>query len=423
MPKRGKIAGGISRRKFFHQSGLAIPSALVGASCDHAGYRKKDSPTQVNQAESWSRLEPWIEIDYENFGYNLNTIRRLSSVPVMAVIKAEAYGHGLINTAKYLESRNVRALMVGKLSEGIRLRKAGIGTPILNFGPFDKGDAETLVADGISQSVFTDAAAELALAAERSGKKAGVHIHIDTGMGRSGIPYPSALPFLKKISSYPSLRIEGISTTLTEDGEFDSVQIRRFLAISGEAEELGLKLGFRHAASSGGLMTMASAYLDMVRPGIALYGYYPFDASQEEDRLGLKPVLSLKSRVHAVKTLRAGESVSYHRAYKATKKERIALITLGYSDGYPPQAAARAHVLIRGQRFPVIGGITANHTEVLLGDNTSAAPGDEVVFIGQQGTEKISAYQVAKWGDTSVYKVLIGLNPLLPRRPGSEPSG
>ena len=208
---------------------------------------------------------------------------------------------------------------------------------------------------------------------------------------------------------------------MTEDPEFDSAQIKRFLSLSKEAERLGIKLGFKHAASSGGLMTKPDAYLDMVRPGIMLYGYYPSDTTQEEDRLGLMPVLSLKSRVHAVKTLRSGESVSYHRAYKAKKKERIALITLGYSDGYPPQVADRAHVLIRGRSFPVIGGVTSNHTEVLLGDNLSVEQGDEVVFIGRQRNENISAYQVAKWSGTSVYKVLIGLNPLLPKMPRAEP--
>jgi len=409
-------AAGLTRRQMIYLGGMSLSAAALGNACDQVAKKTEDSLAKVDKAEAWSRLEPWIEIDYNSFEFNLRAVRRQAGVPVMAVIKADAYGHGLIPTGRYLEKFDANALMVCKISEALRLREAGVKAPIMNFGPFDRDDAEILVTNSISQSVFTDAVFALAEAAGRLEKKAGIHIHVDTGMGRAGIVYTTALHLIKKAAAHPSLKIEGVSTTLTEDPEFDTIQIQRFNSLCSQAEKLGINLGLRHAASSGGLMSTPAAYLDMIRPGIALYGYYPSDRTQEEDRLSLKPALSLKSRVHEVKTLRPGDSVSYHRAYKAAKTERIALITLGYSDGYPPQAADQAQVLIHGKRFPLIGGITSNHTQVLLGDNTSVEPGDEVVFIGRQGGDSISAFHLAKWAGISVYKVLIGLNPLLPKR-------
>lgn len=412
----------ITRRKILQMGSAFFPAALMSGA--YGRIHKGESRQSVEDGPdvNMSTFDPWIELDYDNLGTNLDRVREISQVPVMAVIKAEAYGHGLVNTAKYLENRKVAAVMVGKKSEAFRLRRAGIRLPVLNFGPFGEDDAEGLVESDISQSVFTPEVHDLAEAAERMGRRAGVHIHIDTGMGRAGVPFQSAYSFIEDISRRKSLRIEGISTTLTEDPEFDRIQLRRFLALCSQAGKTGIDLGIRHAASSGGLMTLPAAYLDMVRPGITLYGYYPSDETQEEDRSGLRPVLSLKSRVHSVKTLRPGDSVSYHRAYKAVRKERIALITMGYSDGYPSQAAAKAHVLIGGRRSRIIGGVTSNHTLALLDDDRSVSPGDEVVFIGHQGEERITAFQVAKWAGISVYKVLIGLNPLLPKKGiGSHP--
>jgi alanine racemase len=416
MSSRSQNSRAVSRRRILQMGGMFFPAALTSAACDRIDKREIRQFDEGTPAMDGSIYEPWIELNYDNLGYNLDQIRGLSLVPVMAVVKAEAYGHGLINTAKYLESRVTAALMVGKKSEALRLREAGIRTPVLNFGPFGAEDAEILVEHDISQSVFTPEASFLGEAAERMGKRAGVHIHIDTGMGRAGVPFRSAFPYIEEIYRRKGLRIEGISTTLTEDPEFDRIQLKRFLSLCSKAGKAGIDLGIRHAASSGGLMTLTDAYLNMVRPGIALYGYYPSDETQAEDRLGLKPVLSLKSRIHTVKTLSPGDSVSYHRAYKARRKERIALITMGYSDGYPPQATDKAFVLIGGRRCPVIGGLTSNHTLSLLDDDMRVSAGDEVVFIGTQGQERISAFQVAAWAGISVYKVLIGMNPLLPKK-------
>jgi alanine racemase len=230
-----------------------------------------------------------------------------------------------------------------------------------------------------------------------------------------GIPYHEALPFIEKVSSLKGLSIKGISTTLTEDDEFDREQLRRFLRLCREAESRGISLGLKHAASSDGMLDLPSSRLDMVRPGIALYGYYPSEKTQKEDRFQLRPVLQLKSRVVATKTLRPGDSLTYHRKYTAKKREKIAVVPVGYSDGYPSNAVNKASVLIRERRFPLIAAITANHCLALLKENSPVSTGDEVVLLGIQGKEKITADDIARWAESSSYKILIGLNPLLPR--------
>jgi alanine racemase len=230
-----------------------------------------------------------------------------------------------------------------------------------------------------------------------------------------GIQHREAWPFIQSVSSLKGIFIEGISTTLTEDDEFDREQLNLFLELCREAEKRGISLGLKHAASSDGVLDLPSSHLDMVRPGIALYGYYPSEKTQKEDRLGLKPVLQLKSRVVTVKTLQPGDSVTYHRKYTAQKKEKIAVIPVGYSDGYPPNVIGKASVLIRGKRYPLIAAVTANHCIALLEVNSRVSPGDEVVLLGYQGTGKITAEEIAGWAGVSAYKTLIALNPHLPR--------
>lgn len=400
----------ISRRNFLVASSLSSVSLL-----SQPKDPKKVPLNPLQKTPLSSSHDPWIELNLKNMSWNLNQVRKLVKVPVMAVIKANAYGHGLIEIGKHLEKIGIDYLMVGKLQEALLLRNSGVSVPILNFGSFTPEEEDEIVQSDLSQSVFTEAVLSLSRAALRLGRKAKIHIHIDTGMGRMGIPYHQALPFLEKVFSLKGLEIEGASTTLTEDDEFDREQLRRFLRLCGEAESKGISLGLKHAASSDGMLDLPSSRLDMVRPGIALYGYYPSEKTQQEDRLGLKPVLQLKSRVVSVKALRPGDSLSYHRKYTAKKQEKIAVIPVGYSEGYPPNAVNKASVLIRGERHPLIAAITANHCLALLKENSSVSAGDEVVLLGLQGKERITAEALASWTGISVYRVLIGLNPLLPR--------
>lgn len=401
----------LTRRNFIWLSGIGSMSFWTRKT------QGSQMPTQPSSNLSpSSNPSVWIELNLDNMGWNLKQIKNVAGVPVMAVIKANAYGHGIGNVGLYLDQQGIDSLMVGKFQEAVQLRNKGISCPIHNFGPLSESDTKWLVEHRVSQSVFSDEIYALDSTALRIGKKALVHIHIDTGMGRMGIPYREAPSYIDKVARLSGIKIMGISTTLTEDNKYDKTQLDRFNDICQGFKEDEIPLGLRHAASSGGIFTMPSAYLDMVRPGITLYGYYPSETTQAEDKLSLRPVLQLKTRVAAVKTLRSGDSVSYHRAYKAKKKEKIGVLPIGYSDGYPTTAVNKGSVLIRGELNPIIASITANHMEVLLSKDSPVSVGDEAILIGTQEKTTISAYDVAQWAEISVYKILLSLNPLLPKR-------
>jgi alanine racemase len=400
----------LSRRQFLLASGLGIPMYFTkGKSLNPPAFvQKKQGKEPIQDA--------WIEVDLPNMAWNLNKIKQHVQVPVMAVIKANAYGHGLLEVGQFLDKSGIDALMVCKLSEALQLRASGVKCPILNFGPLFIEDADLIAKHGISQSIFTNNVQILSQKSQKVREKIEVHIHIDTGMGRMGIPHHKAEAYIEKVAALDGIVIKGISTTLTEDPEFDKVQMNRFLYLCQKSEQKGIRTGLKHAYSSAGIFTAGPSYLDMVRPGILLYGYYPNQKTQKEDRLSLRPILQLKSRVAAVKTLRAGDSVSYHRAYTAKMAEKMAVIPVGYSDGYPFQAVGKGWVLIRGQKYPLIGDVTANHLEVRLPLDSPISLGDEVVLLGSQGQYKIPADRLAEWEGISTYKILLRLNPLLPRR-------
>ncbi len=360
-------------------------------------------------------MDPWIEVNLNNISWNIKKIRELVKVPVMAVIKANAYGHGLVEIAMFLEREGIEWLMVGKIEEAFKLRRSGIRCPILNFGSFSKEDCEIILTENFSQSVYTDDVFYLNEEALKLKKRGKIHIHIDTGLGRTGIPYRQALPFIENISKLKGLIIEGISTDLSEDIEFDREQLKRFMEICTVLRKKGISTGLKHAASSDGILNLKESHLDMVRPGITIYGYYPSPQTQKDDRLSLKPALSLKAKVLYVKELLPGDSLSYHRTFIARKRELVATIGAGYSDGYPPQLVGKANVLIKNKRFPVIATVTANHIMINLENERDIKIGDEVILINNKKGE-LGVDELSELGGLSVYKILIGLNPLIPRK-------
>ncbi|MCP2519322.1 alanine racemase [Candidatus Aminicenantes bacterium AC-708-M15] len=402
----------MKRREFFELIGLGTGFTLLKSTSQSLIKERTTSDKKIIIGS----LDPWIEVNLNNIESNIEKLKKLVKVPLMAVIKANAYGHGLIEIGKFLESKGINWLMVGKLQEAISLRKNGIKCKILNFGAFSKMDCKEIIKWNISQCVFTDEVKSLNEIARKLSKKAKVHVHIDTGLGRVGVPYYKALDFIKKISVLPNIEIEGISTALTEEYEFDREQLKRFDEVCSLAYKNGIHLGLRHAASSDAILLHPKSYYDMVRPGITIYGYYPSDKTQIEDKLNLKPALKLKAKVIYVKELMPGESLSYHRKFIAKKKELIATIGTGYSDGYPPASANRGFVIIKGEKYPVIASVTANHMMVNLKHNKNIKIGDEVILINDKKKSGCTAYEVGKWCNISVYKLLISLNPLLPRK-------
>ncbi len=402
------------RRAFLKEAGIAMIAG--GLTAGKPAQAMTGTPAPAAGADG-SGADPRIEVDRRAIDFNIRRIKaRVAGRAILAVLKCNAYGHGLVGVAQGLERSPVQGLVVGRLSEALALRRAGIGLPVLNLGPFGPEDAEAIVQARIDQAVCTDGVRDLDEAARRLDLRAGVHIEIDTGLGRTGVPHGSALAYIRRVAGLPHVRVEGTFQSFSEEPEFDRIQLRRFLEVTDAARDEGLSLGLRHAAASTAIFAYGpDFYLDAVRPGIAIYGHYPTKAEQALRRMELRPALSLKTRVSFVKVLPPGGSLSYFRKFIATSPERIATVALGYSDGVPPGLANGASALIRGRRYAFFCDISANHSYLRLTGNLEVETGDEVVIVGRQGGEEATLWDLAQTAGTSDYKILIGLNPLLPR--------
>ncbi|RJS89385.1 alanine racemase [Candidatus Bathyarchaeota archaeon] len=379
----------------------------------------KTSISGLSPDEIWERVQgfsSWIEVDLDSIGHNLSQIRELvGDRGIIPVVKANAYGHGLIPIVRFLMEEGVETFLVAKLEEALAIRGAGLKCGVLNMDPlFSDRQFRTVVSEEIAQTVFTlEAAERLSRAAEEVGKPARVHVKVDTGLGRVGVRYDRAAEFVKRISGLPGLVVEGLFSTFTEAKPFDEVQLRRFLEVDASLRRSGVEVPLRHMASSDALLSLPEAYLDAVRPGIILYGYYPSERAEEERRVELRPALRLKARVELVKWLEAGDSVSYLRAYMAERRMRVATIHVGYSDGYPHTLSNKGSILLGDREAEIIGRVSANHFVVSLDGLGDVEEGDEALLLGGDGETSLS--RVAWKAGTSTYKVLIGLSPLLPR--------
>jgi len=406
--------GKIDRRNFIQQASI-MP---LGAMMMGKGYiENNDKPLLSKISDLNDQFDPWIEINLQNIKWNVEQIREITNnTPIMAVVKCNAYGHGTIGIGRFLESINIDGLAVIKLQEALDLREAGVKTPILNLGPFSEKEAIILVQKNIMPSIFNDSVYTLNEAAKKINKIAKVHLKIDTGMGRVGVPYYQADEFIKKVSKLSNIKIDGTFMTFTEDLEFDKVQLQRFLEVCDKARQNGISVGYRHAASSSDVLALPQSHLDMVRPGILIYGHYPNDKEFKLKRIEVKPALTLKTRVAQVKKIRAGDAISYHRSYIAEKQEMIATIPIGYYDGLPKSVLDKAEVLINGKKYKFIASVTADHSYVRFNDRDAIRTGDEIVIIGKQGEPSVSLEKMAEqMGNYSTYKILIGLNPLIPK--------
>jgi len=358
---------------------------------------------------------PWIEVDLDAISHNIEQIHRFRGARLMPVIKANAYGHGDIRVAHHLKGLEpVHGVCVGVVREAIDLRESGLKIPLLNLGPYTRAEAKRIVSLNISQSVFTGAVAWLDEIARDQNRVAGVHIKIDTGLGRVGVSHCKALEFIERVADMANVRIEGVFTSLSEDPEFDRIQMDRFQSALDRAEARGISLGIKHAASSAAILEFPKSALNMIRPGIMVFGHYPSTAEKSLRRIPLKPALTLKTRVICVKSLKKGDSVAYHREYKVEGNETVITGGIGYADGYPTAAARRAECLVGGIRHPLIASVTANHIYIRSRRN-DIKPGEEIVLYGKQGGEEISLENMAQLCGRSVYNLLSRLNPLLPR--------
>jgi alanine racemase len=394
-----------SRRSF-----LKVVPALAAF-----GWARPASATPLEKTEADSSFDPWIEIHGDNLHHNVReVIRRVSSRPILAVIKNNGYGTGIVNNARLLEPETaIAGLAVVKLHEAMTLRDAGIRKPILLMGPFDEKNLADAVARDIMPMVYTPIGSTLDRVAEKLGKPIPLHICVDTGIGRVGVPHTKAATLIKDLAGRRSVQIQGTMMTFTEDAEFDREQLRRFRSLCGDLESDGVPLGRKHAASSFTLFQHPDAFFDMVRPGMAIYGVYSEQEFRGMGVMDLRPALSLRARVIYVKKLGKGDSAGYNRAYVAQKEVWVATIPVGHTDGLPRVATKGARVRIGGKLYPLIGTVSASHAIAEIGPEPSVAIGDVATIFWQDGSrpEDISA-----GCGTSVYDLTMHLNPLLPRR-------
>ncbi|MDH3590892.1 MAG: alanine racemase [Planctomycetota bacterium] len=349
----------------------------------------------------------WAEIDLDAMTANLRRIRFLAgNKRVMAIVKANAYGHGAVPIAWHLASLGVAALGVGDSQEAIELRRAGISIPILVLGAVVPGELPAVVAHDIAVTVHSSERVRLlGREARRAARPTSVHLKIDTGMGRLGCAPGRAVDIARLITRAEFLSFDGLCTHFSAAGpgqeEFTARQIAIFEEVSHAIEHAGIELPPRHAANTAALLTRAADHLDVVRPGLALYGIAPDPGLRD----GLTPALTLKSQIIFLKDHAAGSPIGYERTHVTSRRTRIATLPVGYHDGYAFRLGGKAEVLVRGQRAPVVGRVSMDYLTVDVGHVAGARVGDEVTLLGPG----LDARELADRAGTIPYEVFTRL--------------
>lgn len=363
-----------------------------------------------------SSFDPWVEVRPDHLRHNVAQIhRRVGGRPILAVIKNNGYGLGVAAAAQAIEKEpSIAGFAVVKLHEAATLRDAGVRKPVLCMGPLGESELADAAALDIQPMVYTPVGAALERIAARRGRPVSLHVCVDTGIGRVGVPFREAAPLLRDLGGRRGVKIQGTMMTFTEDPEFDREQLRRFEALCGGLAAEGVALGRRHAASSFALFQNEGAFLDMVRPGMAIYGVYSEPPFRGLGVMDLRPAVALRARVAYVKKLPAGDSAGYNRAYVAREDVWVATLPVGHADGLPRAAAKGGRVRIGGRLFPLVASVSASHCIVELGPEPLARAGDvATIFDWEDGSRP---EDLAAGFGGSVYDLLMHLNPLLPRR-------
>ncbi len=361
-----------------------------------------------------------IEVDLDAIAHNVRAIKAHvgPAVTVIAVVKANAYGHGALEVARTALRHGAGRLAVARAEEGIHLRHAGITAPILVMNYTLPDEIEAAIAHDLTLTVTDRLSAErLSALGEQIGRALPVHVKIDTGMGRFGLLPDEALPFIEQAAALPGVWIEGLYTHFAvadlPDKAYTLGQFGIFQDVRARLAAAGYHIPVCHVANSAAALDLPEMHLDAVRVGIAMYGLRP--SNEVEPAVPLRPALALKSHVARVRTLPAGSSISYGRTYITPRAMPVALIPVGYGDGYHRLLSNRGAVLINGQRAPIVGRVCMDQFVVDISQAGPVALGDEVVLIGSQGDARISAEEVAAWAETINYEVTTGLLPRVPR--------
>ena len=360
----------------------------------------------------------YCEIDLDAIRHNVGVMRAqlAAGVRFLAVVKADAYGHGAVPVARAALEAGADMLAVAIPEEGIELREAGVGAPILVLGGIDEAAAQAVAEYGLTQAVFDESRVRALVAAGCAcGRAAQVHLKLDTGMSRIGVrTAEEAQALVRLIDSLEGIELTGCFTHMATADEEDSTgtlaQIARFHAMCDAIAQVHPGPITRHAANTASIFCYPQAHADMVRGGIALYGYPPVPQAK-----GLRPAMRWVTRGVYVKTIMPGDRVSYGGLFEAERETRVMTVPVGYADGYRRAITGKGCVLVRGQRAPILGRVCMDQIMVDVTDIPGAQAGDEVVLLGRQGDEMIDADEMAAWIGTISYEVICSPSPRVPR--------
>ena len=362
----------------------------------------------------------WIEVDLDAITYNAGSIRALvgSSCRIMAVVKAEAYGHGAVAVAAAALRAGASSLAVARVREGMRLRDAGIEAPILVLGPIPSREVSAAVERGLCPTLVDPALArEFSEAAVAAGKEVAAHVKLDTGISRYGVPLERVRRVVREVSQLRGMHLEGVyshfATADEPDLAFARAQLTAFVDAISALRAEGFDWPLTHMAASAATIAVGGSHFDLVRMGLSLYGLHP--SQHLRSSVDLHPALSFHSSVARAFELRPGQSVGYGRTFVAEKTLSAALVPVGYADGLPRSHSNRGAVLVNGRRAPIIGRISMDQCVVDVGACGHVVEGDPVIVIGSQGSEAISCDEFAACSGTVSYEVLTSLGSRVPR--------
>lgn len=363
------------------------------------------------------------EVDLSALRFNATQIRKLldGRAEILAIVKADAYGHGAVAAARALSAAGVNLFGVASTEEALELRQAGVSLPVLVLAGIDPRDGGEIIRHRLTPVLFDlPTARDLDALAGKAGERISVHLKVDTGMTRLGFSWREWEGALRVLRELAHLRVEGIMSHFsvaesagTEDRSFTGEQLRRFQSCLDQARQAGLSPRYVHLANSAATALWGEARFNLVRPGLMLYGEYPAPCLREA--INLHPVLRWKTQVLSLKKVPAGDTVSYGRTFCCGCESRIATIPAGYADGYSRSLSNRGEVLVRGRRVRVAGVVCMDLTMIDVTDVPEVEPGEEVVLLGKQGTEEITASEMARWMGTIPYEVLCGIGKRVPR--------
>lgn len=376
-------------------------------------------------------------IDIRALRWNFREVRKKvgQKVKILSVVKADAYGHGAREVAKALAEAGSDAFGVTTVAEGIELREAGIRAPILILAGVYPEEIDALLQNQLTPAIGSvEMLQRLEAVARKLGGSIKFHLKVDTGMGRIGLLSSEIDSWLPELEKIRALKLEGLfshfSQAESRNEEYTKRQLKNFLSVVERLRGAGFDPPLVHMAKSAAVMTLPDSYFTMVRPGLILYGIHPSPAMIKQ--IALKPVLSWRTRVLQLKRLPRGSSIGYGRTFVTKRKSLVATLPVGYADGYHRLLSNRGAVLVRGKRAPVVGRISMDLTMIDVTDIGGVEQGDEVVLLGRQGAETISADEMAQWAETISYEIFTSISSRVPRihyssgrnsKSGQDPTG